>query len=119
MQMQILVDTDHNVEGSEQFSHHIESAVRIALHRYADELTRVEVHLSDENGAKSGNADKRCLIEARPTSRQPVTVSNDAETLQGAFDGAAKKMQHLLESALGRSHDHKGGASIRGEIPVE
>lgn len=117
--MQVLVDTDHNVEGSEQFSQHVESAVRTALHRYADQITRVEVHLSDENGAKTGSADKRCLIEARPTDHQPLIASNDAATLQGAFDGAAKKMQHLLESTLGRSRDHKGGASIRGEIPVE
>ena len=116
--MQGLVDTDHNVDGSEQFSNQIELAVRAALHRYADRLTRVVVHLSDENGAKSGNADKRCLIEARPSGRQPVIVSHDADMLQVAFDGAAKQMQHLLER-IGRSHDHKGGASIRTEYASE
>ena len=117
--MQILVDTDHNVEGSEQFSHHVETEVRNALHRYADQITRVEVHLSDENGAKSGSKDKRCLMEARPAGHQPLTVSNDAATLQAAFDGAAKKMTHLLESTLGRLHHHKGGASIRTENITE
>lgn len=111
--MQILVDTDHNVEGSEKFSHHIEEGVRAALHRYAEQITRVEVHFSDKNGAKSGGDDKRCLIEVRPAGRQPVTVSDDAVTLQGAFDGAAKKMVHSLEATLGRLHHHKGGASIR------
>jgi len=113
--MQILVDTDHNIEGYEEFSHYIEARVRTALHRHADEVTRVEVHLSDEKGAKSGNADKRCLIEAHPAGHQPLTVSNDAATLEGAFDGAAKKMAHKLESALGRLHHHKGEASIRTE----
>jgi ribosome-associated translation inhibitor RaiA len=111
--MQILVDTGHKAEGSEKFSHHIEACVRTALHRYADKITRIEVHLSDENGATSGNADKRCLIEAHPASHQPLTVTNDAATLQGAFDGAAKKMAHLLESTLGRLNHHKGDLSIR------
>ena len=117
--MQILVYTDHNFEGSEEFSHHIEASVRTALHRYADQITRVEVHLSDENGAKSGDGDKRCLMEARPAGHKPLTASNDAATLQGAFDGAAKKMAHLLESTLGRLHHHKGDASIRTENVTE
>jgi len=117
--MQVLVDTGHNVEGSEKFSHHIEADVRTALHRYADQITRVEVHLSDENGVKSGSSDKRCLLEARPTGHQPLIVSNDAATLQGAFDGAAKKMAHLLESTLRRLHHHKGDASIRTENVAE
>jgi ribosome-associated translation inhibitor RaiA len=115
--MQILVDTDHNIEGSEEFSRHIEAGVRSVLHRYADQITRVEVHLSDQNSAKSGNADKRCLMEASPAGHQSLTVSDDAATLQGAFDGAAKKMAHLLESTLGWLHHHKGEASIRTENP--
>ena len=93
--------------------------MRTALHRYANQITRVEVHLSDENGGKSGRSDKRCLIEARPAGHPPLTVSNDAVSLEVAFNGAAKKMQHLLESVLGQSHNHKGGASIQGEISVE
>ncbi len=113
--MQVLVYTDHNVEGSEEFSRRTEAEVRTALHRYADHITRVEVHFSDENGAKSGGADKRCLIEAHPAGHQPMTATHDAATLQEAFDGAARKLQHGLESALGRSHDRKGGASIRTE----
>ena len=117
--MKILVDTDHNVKGSEKFSDRIEAEVRTALHRYTDQITRVEVHLSDENGAKGGDADKRCLIEARPAGRPSVVVSHDAATLQEAFNGAVKRLRHLLESTLGRLHDHKGDASIRTENAIE
>jgi ribosome-associated translation inhibitor RaiA len=117
--MQVLVYTDHNIEGGEAFSHHTETEVRAGLHRYADQLTRVEIHFSDENGAKSGDADKRCLMEAHPAGRQPVIVSHDAATSQRAFDGAAKKMMHLLESTLGRLHHHKGEPSIRTENASE
>lgn len=72
--MQIQINTDHHVEGHERHAHHIEAKVRAALSQFGDQITRVEVHLSDETGAKSGGADKRCLMEARPAGRQPVAV---------------------------------------------
>ena len=73
------------------------------------DITRVEVHFSDENGAEAGGVDKRCLLEVRTAHRQPVALGHTDETLEKALDGAAKKMHRLLESTLGRSHDHKGG----------
>ena len=117
--MKILVETDHNIKGGEKFSQQIEAEVSTVLHRYTAQITRVDVHLSDENSAKSGDADKRCLIDVRPAGRPSVIVSHDAATLQEAFDGAAKKLRHLLESTLGRLHDHKGDASIRTENAIE
>jgi hypothetical protein len=119
MQMQVLIDTDHSVEGSKQFSHDVETEVRAVLHRYADQITRLEVHLSDESGGKSDGADKRCLIEARPVGHEPMTSSHDAATLEGAVEGAAKKMAHSLGSTLGRLNNHKGQASIRTENAID
>lgn len=112
--MQIQVNTDHNVEGREALVHWIESEVSHALGRFSDHITRVEVHLSDENSGKSGGKDKRCLIEARLATRQPLAVSHQAGSLNDAFSGAADKLKRSLESALGRLKDHKGGDSIRG-----
>ncbi|HEY5237108.1 MAG TPA: HPF/RaiA family ribosome-associated protein [Rhizomicrobium sp.] len=117
--MQIQVNTDHNVEGHEELARSVEAEVNAVLGRYSDHITRVEVHLSDENGAKSGGADKRCLMEARLAGHQPVAVSYEAASVEDAFDGAAKKLQRLLESTLGRINNHKGGASIRMENAVE
>jgi ribosomal subunit interface protein len=105
--MQILVNTDHNIEGHEALARHIEADVRAALARFDDQITRVEVHLSDENAAK------RCRMEARCAGRQPVAVSHDGTSLQEAYDGAAKALQRLLDTSLGRAHQHKGAASIR------
>lgn len=113
--MQISVTTDHHIEGGEKFSHYVETELRSVLHRHADLIARVEVHFSDENGDKSGNADKRCLIEAHVTGQSAVTASDDAPTLQKALEGAAKKMAHQLESSLGKRHHHKGEATIRTE----
>jgi ribosomal subunit interface protein len=117
--MQILVTTDNNIDGGERFSLYVETEVRTALHRYADMIARVEVHFSDENGAKSGGADKRCLIEAHSDGKSPLTASNHAATLQEAFDGAAKKMAKMLEATLGRLHHHIGDPSIRAERASE
>ena len=52
--------------------------------------------------AKSGTADIRCLLEARPTGRQPLAVSHQAATLVEAVDGAADKLKRAMESLLGR-----------------
>lgn len=56
------------------------------------------MHLSDEDGDKSGGSDERCLIEARVEGRQPEVVSEQAVTLEGAYSGAAKKLQRALQT---------------------
>jgi ribosome-associated translation inhibitor RaiA len=80
--------------------------VEHALSRFSDRLTRVEVHLSDENGPKSGPDAKRCMMEARLRGRQPITVTHRAETLGQAIDGAVDRLQRLLDSAIERLRAH-------------
>lgn len=112
--MQIQVNTDDNVEGREELVRQFEAEISRALGRFGDHVTRVEVHLSDENSDKFGSKDKRCLMEARLAGRQPVAVSNNAGSLDEAFSGATEKLKRSLESMLGRLKDNKGRASIRG-----
>lgn len=86
------------------------------LHRprpFSDHLTRIEVHISDENAGKSGQRDKRCMMEARPAHQKPVAVTHEAATVDEACAGAAKKLRSLLETHFGKLHDVKGAASIR------
>lgn len=113
--MQIQVNTDDNVEGREALALRVEAEVSDTLRHFSDQITRVEVHLSDENSEKSGTNDKRCLMEARLAGRQPVAVTSTAGSLDEAFSGAAEKLKRSLESTLGRLKDHKGRGSIRGE----
>ncbi len=113
--MQIEVTTDRNVEGSDELIHRIEANVDSALARFRDRLTRVEVHLGDENAAKSGADDKRCMLEARPAGQKPVAVTNHAASLDEACGGALQKLENLLESRFGRLDDRKGRATIRRE----
>ncbi len=104
--MIIQINTDKNIEGSERFSDYFSSVIDDELRRFDDKITRIEVHLSDENGNKEGTADKRCLIEARLEGRQPIAVSNTANTHEQAVDGAIDKLKVSLETIIGRLKEY-------------
>jgi ribosome-associated translation inhibitor RaiA len=105
--MQIQVNTDHNIECHEALVTQVRTVVESTLSRFSDHITRVEVHLSDENGHKSGQNDKRCMMEARLEGRQPIAVTHEAATLEQAVDGASHKLARLIESTVGRLHEQK------------
>ena len=106
--MQIQINTDHNIEGHEALAARVSGVIENALSRFSDHITRVEVHLSDENSdKKDGYDDMRCMIEARLEGRQPIAVTHQATTLDEAVDGAADKLVNLIESTLGRQHDQE------------
>jgi len=100
--MQIQLNTDHTIPGSENLAAQLDQSVRTALDRFADRVTRVEVHLTDLNGHKSGGDDKRCMMEARIAGRQPLSVSHDAPAVALAIDGAVTKMSRALERVFAK-----------------
>jgi len=101
--MLIQINTDSNIEGDDALAQQVEAVVRNTLDRFSEQITRVEIHLSDENSDKqSGTEDKRCLLEARLAGLQPIAVSHQAATLEQAVDGAAEKLKRTLDSTLGR-----------------
>ena len=105
--MQIQINTDHNIEGHEALITQVRGVVESALSRISDQITRVEIHLSDESSHKSTLNDKRCVMEARLEGRKPVAVTHQAATIDQAVDGAADKLARLIESTLDRLHDQK------------
>ncbi len=115
--MQIQVNTDDHVHGREDVTRAVTQEVEHALHRFASRLQRVEVHLGDTNAGKHGADDKRCMMEARPSGHPPIAVTHQADTLPLAISGAAKKLQHRLETVLGKISDAKGRESIRDHAP--
>ncbi len=104
--MKIQINTDNNIVGSEEFAALAEATVESTLGHLAEHITRVEVHLSDENSEKGGSHDKRCMMEARLEGHQPVAVSDEAESIDQAIDGAAEKLKRSLDHTLGRLSDH-------------
>ena len=100
--MQIQINTDNSIEGREALSSHIRSVVENALGHLASQVTRVEVHVADENGAKTVGEDKRCVMEARLEGRPPAAVTHQAATVHDAATGAADKLSRMIEHTLGR-----------------
>lgn len=103
--MQININTDKNIKGSEALAAEITGSIESALSRVSEHITRVEVHLSDENSDKYADDDKRCLLEARLEGRQPIAVTHQAAVLDDAVSGAAAKLARSIESTLGRLRD--------------
>lgn len=94
--MQVLVNSDNRIVGTEELSARVEAAVEGGLGHLAALLTRVEVHLNDVNGPKGGGADKRCMLEARIKGHEPLAVSDSAPSLDLAIGGAVKKLHKAL-----------------------
>jgi ribosome-associated translation inhibitor RaiA len=113
--MQIQLNTDEHVQGDDSMAAWTERELNDKLARFQDQVTRIEVHLSDLNAGRAGTADKRCKLEARLAGRQPVAVSHDADKVAVALTGAATKLVRALDTALGRVRDARGRDSIRGE----
>ena len=109
MALHVEIRTDNHIHGSDELFEGIRDGVESALKRFAEQITRVEVHLADVNGPKGAGNDKRCLMEARPRGLQPVVASHQANTIDDAVDGASGKLARALDATLGRLHDFKGG----------
>ncbi|MDI1365447.1 MAG: HPF/RaiA family ribosome-associated protein [bacterium] len=106
--MDVQINTANTIEGREALNQHLEGEVRDRLSRFTDRLTRVEVHLGDEDGAKTGADDKRCVVEARPAGLNPVSVTDHANSIEKATSGALNKMASALDRTFGKLSDRKG-----------
>lgn len=106
--MNIQLNTDNHIQGSDALSEWVDAIATQYLGRFDNDLTRLEVHLSDANGAKHGSGDKQCAIEARPRSGQPVGVSHSDESVEKALRGACTRLRTRLDHIMEQQRDHAG-----------
>jgi ribosomal subunit interface protein len=104
--MKIQFNTGRNIIGSEELRASLSSLISEELNRFSDHITRLEVHLSDEDSNKNGVNDKRCMIEARLKGLQPIAVTNNADTLELAVTGAIDKLKSSLDTIKGRLRNY-------------
>lgn len=64
--MQFQLNTDANIQGDDRLAEVAETPVAFAPGHLTPRLPRIELHLADVNGAKGGDDDIRCTMEARP-----------------------------------------------------
>jgi ribosome-associated translation inhibitor RaiA len=111
--MQIQVNTSNGIENKDTLERWADTEIKQSLARFAEDVTRVEIHLSDENHDKAGAGDKCCVMEARLAHHQPLAVTQHANSLDEAFRGATDKLKRMLDSTLGRLNKHRDRDSIR------
>ncbi|MEI7899598.1 MAG: HPF/RaiA family ribosome-associated protein [bacterium] len=104
--MKVQINTGHNIERGEEMARWAEPVVENILGHFAKHITRIEVHISDANGEKGGEHDKRCVMEARLEGHQPIAVTHEAQAYDQAIAGAADKLKRFLGHALGRLPGH-------------
>ncbi len=118
--MQIQVNTSNGIENKETLERWANEYLNEALARFNQEITRIEVQLSDENSGKKGAADKRCMLEARLNGHAPLAVNHHAPTQDEAFRGATQRLLNLLDHTLGKldRHEHRARETIRKDPSI-
>jgi len=104
--MIIQFNTDNNIQGSERLNEYFEETISNALNRFRSQITRIEVHLADENSSKEGQNDKRCTLEARLEGLQPIAVTSNEDTLEQAVKSALDKLKSALDTAIGKLRNY-------------
>ena len=104
--MRIQLNTDGNIDGSEDLQARVDAMLEQHLGRFFPRLSRIEVFLSDSNAAKGGANDKRCALEARMENDDPMGASHDDEDMAKAIRGACDKLKVLLDTRIEKRRGH-------------
>jgi ribosome-associated translation inhibitor RaiA len=113
--MQINVNTDRTIDKHQGLDEHVQSVVASSIGRFGEHISRVDVHLSNENKEKQADGGNYCMMEARVTGYQPIVVHDHAANLHQAISNAGAKLARAIDSALGRLQDKKK----REPLPVD
>ena len=95
--MNIELRTDKNIQYSDRLITYVREELNQEFLRHSEKITHFSVHLSDENGPKGGEADIKCMIEARPAGLKPVVVNHKGHNIDTAIHGAIERLKRSLE----------------------
>ncbi len=104
--MTIKINTDKTLSTDKRSTDFFIALINETLQRFESQITRVEVHLKDENGNKEGFNTVSCLLEARLEGRKPIAITNQANTIDLALNGAIIKIKNALKKILGKIQKH-------------
>jgi ribosome-associated translation inhibitor RaiA len=118
--MQIQVNSKNTLHTGESFERWASGELHESLSRFKGDITRIEVHMSDENCDKAGLEQKRCVMEARLAHHEPLAVNHNAPNQDLAFRGASDKLKRVLDHTLSKLRDHhRDRETIRHEPAPE
>ena len=118
--MQIQVNSNRSLNTGESFERWASGELHQSLGRFKGDITRIEVHMSDENSDKTSPDQNRCVMEARLVHHEPLAVNHNAPNQDLAFRGASEKLKRVLDHTLGKMRDHhRDRETIRHEPAPE
>ncbi len=100
--MLIQINTDNNITVHPEYNNKLSTLLEDELKRFSNNITRIELYLSDHNGPKKGINDKKCALEVRLAGHKPLAATDLGSTYDLAVKGAVEKMKGLLDTALGK-----------------
>lgn len=109
--MQIQINFG-DVQSSPTVTERVHAELDRTLKVFKDRITRIEVHLRDDNGPKAG-VDKRCLLEARLAGLDPLAVEAKGNDLYTVIADAAGKLERAIRHKVER-HDER----VKGRHPA-
>jgi len=102
--MQVQIHTDNHIDGTDALAQWASTTIQTALARFGGQITRVQAHLSDENGGKKSSEENiQCTLEAHLVGHQPLVLKHHGTNLNQAIEGAAEKIGRLIDSTLGKT----------------
>ncbi|MDB5667207.1 MAG: HPF/RaiA family ribosome-associated protein [Alphaproteobacteria bacterium] len=103
--MFVQINTDNQIVTDAEANERLEQRVRDKLGRFEQRLTHVEIHVSDVNGPRHSDSDKRVSLEARPNGHQPIAVHAEGARIDDAVTTAANKAARALDHLFGKLAD--------------
>jgi ribosome-associated translation inhibitor RaiA len=104
--MTIQLNADNHLHIHADFGQKLTDMLTDEFARFSENISRIEVHLSDENGSKEGPDDKRCMLEARVDGRPPIAVTAHGDTYEQALSASIDKLTASLETVIGKMKSH-------------
>jgi len=104
--MTIQINSDKTLTWEKRSSDFFTDQIAEALERYESHITRIEVHLKDENGKKEGIKDITCSLEARLQGKKPIAVTSQGDTVDLAIAGAISKIKKAIKTTIERTQKH-------------
>jgi hypothetical protein len=106
--MQVLLHSAPHTDARHGMADHLEAVVKAALDRFGERVTRVEGHLTDEDGsAKAGAHGVHCSLQALLLGLDTVAVEERAGNAHQAIEGAVRKLKRMVGAAIAK-HDPRG-----------
>jgi ribosome-associated translation inhibitor RaiA len=95
-----------DIDKTDTIDSYVHDRVSKELAHVAGRITRVEVHLHDDNSSqKSAADDKRVKMEARPAGLQPLVVEHTGDNLQQVIADCASKLARSVKHTFDRLAD--------------